>query len=52
MIELMSELDRYHDLQLAQGGGAASPRLAGAPLDLAESGSLRCRREIFRPATP
>jgi hypothetical protein len=51
-IELMSELDRYHDLQLAQGGGAASPRLAGGPLDLAESGSLRCRREIFRLATP
>jgi hypothetical protein len=52
-IELMSELDRYHDIRWPKrrGGGAASPRLAEAPLDLAGSGTLRCRREIFRLTT-
>jgi hypothetical protein len=30
---------------------AAPPRLAEAPLDLAGSGTLRCRREIFRLTT-
>ena len=54
-IELMSELDRYHDLALAQAPRRrrrlASPD-ARAPLDLAESGRRRVRREIFRLANP
>lgn len=52
-IELTSELDRYHGLALARAPEAGAPRrLAGAPLNLAESGPLQCRREIFRLATP
>jgi hypothetical protein len=91
-IELMSELERYHDLALAQAprrrrrlasseprsispnparsdvrgkffalqpleiaqnreGISKSPRRAGTPLDLAEAGRPRVRREILRLAT-
>ena len=51
-IELMSELDRYHDLALAQAPRRRRRLASPEPRSISPNPAAQSRREIFRLATP